>query len=316
MPTYTVKSSGGDYTSLSAAEAARNGNHVSAAAITTIECYGFTDTTAVTINGGTSNSSYYFEVITTGDGVHSGKWTSGAYILNVTATIAVNSQDNYVRIRGLQLEMSRSSDSSNLIALLTQAGHNQTINRVILRRTGTNPGLAGFFNNACNDCVFSNCLAYDFSTGADGSGFRFAGGTGTVIYNCGVHNCYEGYRSTAGIQTSYNCWNQNASSAGWSLNWTGDYNLTDEASAGNMPGANSVANASLTFADEANDDFHLVAGDTAAIGAAFDYSGVFTDDIDGDTRSSWDIGPDEYISSGSVVSIARTNYLTLMSVGP
>jgi len=52
-----------------------------------------------------------------------------------------------------------------------------------------------------------------------------------------------------------------------------------------------------TFVNEAGDDFHLDSTDTAARGSGKNLSGIFTTDIDGDTRSAWDIGADEYVSA-------------------
>ena len=61
-----------------------------------------------------------------------------------------------------------------------------------------------------------------------------------------------------------------------------------------------------TFENEGTDDFHLGSGDTAARGKGTDLSSdadlVVTDDIDGDTRSAWDVGADEYTASGTSVS--------------
>jgi hypothetical protein len=57
--TVTVKTSGGDYTSLNAALAGEAIDLVANTRILTIECYAFTDTTAVTISGYTSDESYY-----------------------------------------------------------------------------------------------------------------------------------------------------------------------------------------------------------------------------------------------------------------
>ena len=53
----------------------------------------------------------------------------------------------------------------------------------------------------------------------------------------------------------------------------------------------------LTFEDKASDDFHLDSSDSLALGEGADLSGSFTDDIDGDTRSDWDIGADELIEA-------------------
>lgn len=67
---------------------------------------------------------------------------------------------------------------------------------------------------------------------------------------------------------------------------------------------------SLTLADElldaGNGNYHIKAGSNL-IGAGGDISGTFTTDIDGDTRSAWDIGADEYIVAGRTRRVFLTN---------
>jgi hypothetical protein len=54
---------------------------------------------------------------------------------------------------------------------------------------------------------------------------------------------------------------------------------------------------SAIFVDAANNDYHLLS-DAIFVGIGVDLSGTFTDDIDGDTRSAWDLGADEYVAAG------------------
>jgi hypothetical protein len=73
---------------------------------------------------------------------------------------------------------------------------------------------------------------------------------------------------------------------------------------------------SVVFNDEAGDDFHLGATDTVAINKGYDTSGEaaplnFTIDIDGDTRSTWDIGADEYVSEEPPAGRTRRMFLSM-----
>lgn len=91
----------------------------------------------------------------------------------------------------------------------------------------------------------------------------------------------------------------------------GDYNIGSDTSA---PGANSIDNeTSAIFADAGGEDLHLASDATAASGAGDDLSAEFTDDIEQDTRSDWDIGADEYVG---VAGIAPTSHLHGPLVGP
>ena len=61
------------------------------------------------------------------------------------------------------------------------------------------------------------------------------------------------------------------------------------------------------FVDSANDDYHLSVNDTLARNQGEDLSATFTDDVDGQSRSStaagasWDIGADEQIAVGITI---------------
>lgn len=65
------------------------------------------------------------------------------------------------------------------------------------------------------------------------------------------------------------------------------------------PGANSVLNTTLTYENSGNQDYHLTSDD-AVIAVGTDLSGdanlSFTTDIDGETRSAWNVGADEWFA--------------------
>lgn len=69
-------------------------------------------------------------------------------------------------------------------------------------------------------------------------------------------------------------------------------------------GTSGLQSKTLTFVDATNWDYHLASGDTDAIGAATDLSAdsywPFSVDGDGTTRSSWDVGADEYESGAAL----------------
>jgi len=69
---------------------------------------------------------------------------------------------------------------------------------------------------------------------------------------------------------------------------------------------------SVTFENEESDDFHLGATDTLAKDNGVSLSGIFTDDIDGDTRSgAWDIGADEYVAEEEALTISTSESISI-----
>ncbi len=83
-----------------------------------------------------------------------------------------------------------------------------------------------------------------------------------------------------------------------------NYNASDDAT--DTGGANDNPSATFSFVAPGSDDYHLAVGDTGARGKATDLSadGVFAfdDDIDNDTRSTWDCGADEFVSAGDALT--------------
>lgn len=87
---------------------------------------------------------------------------------------------------------------------------------------------------------------------------------------------------------------------------------TDNASSdGSGPPTNLVTGTPL-FADYSNDDFHLHDADTVwkNAGISDPGSGLFSDDCDGQTRSTWDIGADEAIAPTCALSGTATAAIT------
>jgi len=81
---------------------------------------------------------------------------------------------------------------------------------------------------------------------------------------------------------------------------TSTTNLSEDA---DVHGTSGITSATVTFVDEANDDYHLDSADASgALGGATDLSAdsdfAITDDIDEETRSDWDIGADEENTGG------------------
>lgn len=121
----------------------------------------------------------------------------------------------------------------------------------------------------------------------------------------GIHD--DGFTLNAEVVIKNNIV-QGTSSADYEL--TGTPVTADNISSdATSPDGASFQNITLTFADAANDNYHLASGDTDAIDAGEDLTTEFqafphgtSVDIDGDPRptgaGTWDIGADEIVSAG------------------
>jgi hypothetical protein len=113
MPTVitkTVKSSLGDYSSVSAGEAGvqtlYSSNFVTADVQVDLECYNFSDTTAVIVDGTTTDATRYLRVVAAAGNRHAGTWSTSAYRLVVAASFgaSITLSDDYARLQYLQIQ--------------------------------------------------------------------------------------------------------------------------------------------------------------------------------------------------------------------
>lgn len=141
---------------------------------------------------------------------------------------------------------------------------------------------------------------YDFNGTIDEAIGGGASSPSVLIYNNTVINCLTGIVSKSSMLIKNNIFQDCTTDISGAVNGSNDYNLTDNVS---MPGANSVANATLALVDKAGGNFALVAGDTAAIGAGIGPSAdanVPLSDIIGTARSgaTTDIGAFVFVGGG------------------
>lgn len=183
-------------------------------------------------------------------------------------------------------------------------GQGSNLQQVGLRLTG----ISGQGNGVSSVRVW-NCMFYGLRStdgGADGTAVLMSGNQGNqpnvYFYNNTIADCDIGYTDlfNAGLSliknTIIQATNPFNSSSG--ISGSSNYNLSSDSDA---PGANSIQSTTLTFVDAGNDNYHLTAADAAiAIGTnlSADAGLSFSTDIDNDTRSTWNMGADEYIPVG------------------
>jgi len=301
------------YSSLSAAVTAKAGDITTATGSDEIHHYHIraSSGTSEDNNGSISLSGYTTDatcrVILEGEDDFEGKWDTSSYRLRHvtsggTGDLLLN--DTHTTIKNLQIEVVTTGSWYAGIGDMQESFGGGTIDWII-ERCIVKANTSGY-GNSC----FS---LWPSSSGQSGSvylincifigsqrGVRFhqnADGVSGYLYNCTVYN-----QSSRCIDTSTdytdgtarNCimWSSNPwyNEGSWDIDYCAD-------SQNETPGANDVDLSGRTigqeFEDAGSDDLHLVSGSTVR-GDGTDLSGTFTDDIDGDTRSAWDIGADEY----------------------
>ena len=313
---------GGDYTSLNTAEATEAGDITAATGTdeyVEFHCTGSAaDTAAVDLDTWTTATANYIEVVN--DDAHGGKYNTGAYRIELTNSPAdqiIDINEDFVRLTGLQLKYTRTTATSGKrgVRFFSLGSGAIYVRRCIVAGSlgGVATTVAGLkIADSDPTYYFANNLVYDFdTTGSEGISSTGASSATVYDYNNTVVNCLVGFATGGTGHKVVNCGyvSQGLSSAdGFSgtFHTNSDYNASDIAS--DAPGTHAQNEVSPTFVDEGNDDFHLASGDTAWRGNGLDLSGdanfAFTIDIDGDTRSAWDIGADEFVSGGGTAKTA------------
>jgi len=191
----TVKSSGGDYTSLSGWEAGfgsntgtHNGDIVTGDIIETAECYAFQDTSNTMIDGWTTDATRYIKIYTPTAERHDGKWnTTSAYRIyaNGGGGNGVEIRESYTRVEGLQVQLHTYANS----CFRLNAGGIRVSNCVVrgVLAASYNGILVVTEGTGVGNYVWNNII-YDFTNGI----YHSAEDQASPIYNNTVHNCTTG----------------------------------------------------------------------------------------------------------------------------
>lgn len=321
--TVTVKTSGGDYTSLAAAIAGEDKNLVSLDRQLTIECYAKQDTSAVyfTRTAWTTDATRYILVTCPSTERHSGIYSTSKYRLEVSNNTPFRIDHGvFITVEWLQIHLVTGTDMRVVyFGGATASASNITLRNCIVRSYGGaqyNAGIHASYtgNSSSNIYVYNNLVYggdtvnnvhnYGLQSDIVGNYYFF---NNTIISRYGVkrnngtfilkNNLFQVVESTGtgtmGAGTNYN--RTNLSSLGYTV--TGGGNTSDATSQ------------TFTFVDSSATppDFHLASNDAGAknLGVSDPGSGLFSNDIDGQTRyGSWDVGADEIISTRRIFVIS------------
>lgn len=300
MPTvYDTATLGGaarTYQSVNVWEAATQGNLVTGGRGKVLECYADGDATydqSFTIAGSITNATL-FRVLKAAAGHEYVFATAAGFAFAYDTAAAVDpyyvGEDNF-GLYDLGFTLVGQNHATIAAAVYFVAGKSGyrmvgcTVFDCINAGSGTYDGVE--LNGAG---TFINCLFVD----NDRVGW-FAQATGgtNLVYNCTAIGGQWGYYAVAAgdTNTAINCIAQGFSTAGFD---------------GSFDATTTCTTSGVTFVG--GDDYHLAAGDTVARGNGTDLSATFTDDIDGDTRSAWDIGPDEYQGAPAATGGKRNSF--------
>lgn len=339
--TVTVKSSGGDYASLSSALAGEAANLVSLDRQTDIECHAFIDTTAnISISGWTTDATRYLRIYAAEGQGHSGIFDTSKYLLR--SALAVNGitiSEDYVRIEGIQIHLTHpgtdpfgAGSCIQISGTSNAANSDIRIERCIIRDGATEDGTltSGIFCG-CGRTTVRNTLIY--GTGGASSGHngiraeQFTNAPTVVCENCTIVDTTGcAVQQINGTVTLTNCYSGGHSTNAYSGTMTRTTCAHDTATVFSGSTA-SIAYSTANFVNvtSGSEDLHLIVGASATLlTGGTDLSGTFTIDIDGDTRSSpWTIGMDapattiytETGSGGILCAGTSTNSVVFSGIG-
>lgn len=309
--TVTVKSSGGDYSTLAAAEAGEQGNLVTLDRQLIIECYPMEDTTAVTVDGYTVDAARNIIIRTPATDWPNGVWTTSAYrLVTATGATSLSCRQDYTVIDGLQVANTGTASTDDVITVYQYRNYIKVVNCVV---KGGYHGIMAVVAGANGAWTIANNVVYGTYSG----GIRYSGSsgktsralnntvygcnTGNVAYRGGIENegSYQEAANNLSIGNNGYCFKQ---ATGQSYNISSDATAAGTGSLTNK----SLADVKLVSATAGAEDLHIQSG-SVAIGAGTDLSAYITADIDGQTRSvPWDIGADQYVvAGGTAVTITH-----------
>lgn len=270
------------------------------------------DTTAVIFTDWLTSNACYIELIGDWNAATDGTYSTSKYRLIVQNAYAIELYQNTVmciKMRNLQIYNNDvNTDGIGAISFGIIQQSTVTISNCLLR--GNND--ADWYDRAINIDANTNMRAYIYNNviydwggniGADVCAIYANANAPSRTYceNNTLHNNFFGINAA---DTGVVAINNIVSDSGNANAYIGtfatgtDYNATDGTDNIGV-GTHNQTSRTITWVNEAGDNFHIQAGDTGVQdwGTSTVFCG-FTTDIDGETRSgSWDIGADEYASA-------------------
>lgn len=305
MPTKTIKSSGGDYTSIAGWEAGED-NNLSGTGENIGEVYDVNEASALTIAGSTNVSASDYRHLTVNSAFrHAGVFSTGKTHFSASTTDGVLIiSENFFRVSYSQIRNTHATSGGS--AIKVGATDNVVSQCIATASATTFDGI--FVGGGSNNLKVINTVSHGFSsngivfnaadTGSelDNSAFVGNGAVGVKIANTQsltLKNVYCGGNGGDDFNE--------AGTTGWFSGTTATTCMCqDSITETGLTSGVAWSTANFTNVTAGSIDIHLVSG-SALINAGTDLSGTFTLDINGNTRSgTWDVGPDEFVTAASV----------------
>ena len=300
------------YSSQNEMEAAEQTNLVTAGDTFTGICAGDLDSADVVYSGWTTDATHDILITTTTDR-HSGVFDNTKYYMDVGQSTAVilNIQEDFFSTMGLQFNRQTIAtsgvDRTCIRMNLVGAGVIKTEQCIFKSVAFDTAGVVSAvqLDDSSPTYTFKNNISYGFN-GSTHAAVTGIGASATVeIYNNTFIDHSVAIQSRANYLCKNNIFQDCVTDINGTLNTGNDYNITDNSS---IAGANSVANATLTFEDKPANNYALVAGDADAIGAGIGPSSdanVPAVDVIGTARTgtATDIGAFMFVGGGSGISL-------------
>lgn len=301
----TLRAGGGDYTDAQTWWDTEGGDYdyVTNATNRRLKCYndwpgGKSEQVNLSAVAGYSANDTYYPEFMAADGEGHGGIPGGGFFLSKNAQygVVLDLNADYLRVTGIEARNTAATYSFGVRTL-----KDTMVLKYVLARAGATYG--SFYVNS--SCTFICCGAID----APGWAYNFQEWASPTLIGCVAKGCAEGFIKlgsqgsvTLKICASY----ENTGSEYWSQSgsWhaSSTNNASSTASTVAPPGLNPIT-ADVVAADFVNPsigDMHLASGSTLIGAGANLYTNGADVDIDGDTRpnAAWDVGYDQYQSSG------------------
>ena len=298
---FTIAESGGNYTSISDYEVNEATNLSSAGDNHVVTCENFEDDTAFNISGFTTSASSNIVIQAETAHLSCGDYLENAYRLTTSSTVAGKIGDNHVHLIGLTLRKENDDDNYSAACAPIGSATSAIVEKCILLNeedttSGASPAAIRNSGNTHIEATFRNCVAI-----SKRRGFNTLANGDWTLDNCTIIAGTNGTQISGNNDVvARNCYVKGGSGDDWASAITTTTCASSDSSGDT--GLTSIAYSTANFVSvtAGSEDLRLVVGAADLIGGGTDLSSDFTDDIDGTTRSSWDVGADEFESAGEV----------------